>query len=173
MDFLVYLLMPLKILLIFIYDGNKPLNTHKTWFSKSCENKRKKFDKAIEKYNKNKNYNTRRNMKIYAKEYKRTMQENYRKFNDRFANELRQMSKFDSRKFLNILNRYSESRTDSKAISIEDLYDFFKATNSFDEIDECGENENVIFCMNDGISKELNESITEDEIRNIVKKIIK
>jgi hypothetical protein len=83
------------------------------------------------------------------------------------------MSKFDSRKFLNILNRYSESRTDSKAISIEDLYDFFKATNSFDEIDECGENENVIFCMNDGISKELNESITEDEIRNIVKKIIK
>jgi transcription elongation factor GreA-like protein len=65
-------------------------------------------------------------------------------------------------------NIYSESRTDSKAISIEDLYDFFKATNSFDEIDECGENENVIFCMNDGISKELNESITEDEIRNIV-----
>jgi hypothetical protein len=71
--------------------------------------------------------------------------------------------KSDCRKFLNILNRYSESRTDSKAISIEDLYDFFKATNSFDEIDECGENENVIFCMNDGISKELNESITEDD----------
>jgi replication-associated recombination protein RarA len=88
------------------------------------------------------------------------MQENYRKFNDRFANELRQMSKFDCRKFLNILNRYSESRTDSKAISIEDLYDFFKATNSFDEIDECGENENVIFCMNDDISKELTKSIT-------------
>jgi replication-associated recombination protein RarA len=95
------------------------------------------------------------------------MQENYRKFNDRFANELRQMSKFDSRKFLNILNRYSESRTDSKAISIEDLYDLFKATNSFDEIDECGENENENFCMNDGISKELNESITEDEIKRL------
>jgi hypothetical protein len=47
------------------------------------------------------------------------------------------------------LNRYNESRTDSKAISIEVLYNFFKATNSFDEIDECGENENVIFCMND------------------------
>jgi replication-associated recombination protein RarA len=59
------------------------------------------------------------------------MQESYRKFNDSFANELRQMSKSDSRKFLNILNRYSESRTDSKAISIEDLYDCFKATNSF------------------------------------------
>ena len=58
-------------------------------------------------------------------------------------------------------------------IPIEDLYDFFKATNSFDEIDECGENENVICCMNDGISNELNGSITEDEIRNIVKKIIK
>ena len=152
-------------------DGNKLLNTHKTWFSKTCENKRKKCHKARAKYNKNKNYNTRRNMKIYAEEYKRTMQENYRKFNDRFANELRQMSKSDSRKFLNILNRYSESRTDSKAISIEDLYDCFKATNSFDEIDECGENANVIFCMNDGISKELNESITEDEIRNIVNKL--
>jgi replication-associated recombination protein RarA len=101
------------------------------------------------------------------------MQESYRKFNDSFANELRQTSKSDSRKYLNILNRYSESRTDSKAISIEDLYDFFKAKNSFDEIDECGENENAFFCMNDGISKELNESITEDEIRNIVKKIIK
>jgi len=71
---------------------------------------------------------------------------------------------------LNILNRYSESRTDSKAISIENLYDYFKATHYFDEFDECGENENVIFCMNDSISKELNESITEDEIRNIVKK---
>jgi hypothetical protein len=47
----------------------------------------------------------------------------------------------------------------------------FNATNSFDEIDECGENENVIFCMNDGISKELNESITEDEIINIVKNV--
>lgn len=46
---------------------------------------------------------------------------------------------------------------------------FLKAMHSFDEIDECGENENVIFCMNDGISKELNKSITEDEIRNIVK----
>jgi hypothetical protein len=45
---------------------------------------------------------------------------------------------------LNILNRYSESRTDSKAISIEDLYDFFKATHSFDEIDECGENKNAV-----------------------------
>ena len=110
-------------------------------------------------------------MKIYAKEYKRSMQEGYRKFNDSFANELRQTSKSDSRKFWNILNRYSESRTDTKAISIEDLYDFFRATNSFDEIDECRENENVIFCMNDGISKELNESITEDEIRNIVKNL--
>ena len=60
-------------------DRNKPLNTHKTWFSKTCENKRKKFDKARAKFNKNKNYNTRRNMKIYAKEYKRTMQECYRK----------------------------------------------------------------------------------------------
>jgi hypothetical protein len=43
------------------------------------------------------------------------------------------------------LNRYIESRNDSKAISIEDLYDFFKDTNSCDEIDECGENENVFF----------------------------
>ena len=84
-------------------------------------------------------------MKLYAKEYKRTMQESNRKFNDSFANELRQTSKSDSRKFWNILNRYNESRTDSKAISIEVLYKFFKATNSFDEIDECGENENVIF----------------------------
>jgi hypothetical protein len=67
------------------------------------------------------------------------------------------------------LNRYIESRNDSKAISIEDLYDFFKDTNACDEIDECGENENVFFCMNDGISKELNESITEDVIRNIVR----
>jgi len=69
------------------------------------------------------------------------------------------------------LNRYSESRTDSTAISIKDLYDYFKATNYFDEIDECGDNENIIFCMNDGISKELNESITEDEIMNIVKNL--
>ena len=128
-------------------EGNKPLNTHvhTTWFSKTCENKRNKFHKTRAKYNKNKNYNTRRNMKIYAKEYKRTMQESNRKFNDSFANELRQTSKSDSRKFWNILNRYNESRTDSKAISIEVLYKFFKATNSFDEIDECGENENVIF----------------------------
>ena len=104
-------------------------------------------------------------MKIYAKEYKRTMQEGNRKCNHSFANEKRQTSKSDSREFW---NRYSESRTDSKAILIEDLYDFFKATNSFDEIDECEENTNVFFCMKDGISKELNESITEDEIRNIV-----
>ena len=41
-------------------------------------------------------------MKIYAKEYKRTMQESYRKFNDSFANELRQTSKSDSRKLWNI-----------------------------------------------------------------------
>jgi replication-associated recombination protein RarA len=73
-------------------------------------------------------------MKIYAEEYKRTMQENYRKFNDRFANELRQMSKFDSRKFLNILNRYSESRTDSKAISIEDLYGLINTKSIFSGI---------------------------------------
>ena len=65
---------------------------------------------------------------------------------------------------MEILNRYSEFRTDAKAISIEDLYDFFKATHSFDEIDECGENGNVIFCMNDGISKELKESIIEDKL---------
>jgi hypothetical protein len=104
-------------------------------------------------------------MKIYAKEYKRTMQEGNSKFNDSFANEQRQTSKSDAREFW---NRYSESRTDSKAISIEDLYDFFIVTNSFDEIDECGENKNVFFCMNDGISKVLNEFITEDEIRNIV-----
>ena len=104
-------------------------------------------------------------MKIYAKEYKRTMQEGNSKFNDSFANEQRQTSKSDAREFW---NRYSESRTDSKAISIEDLYDFFIVTNSFDEIDECGENTNVFFCMNDGISKVLNECITEDEIRNIL-----
>jgi replication-associated recombination protein RarA len=82
------------------------------------------------------------------------MQESYRKINESFANELRQTSKSDSRILWNILNRYSESRTDSKVISIEDLYDFIKATHSVDEIDECGGNGNVIFCMNDDISKE-------------------
>ena len=35
-------------------DGKKLLNTHKTWFSKTCENKRKKVHKARAKYNKNK-----------------------------------------------------------------------------------------------------------------------
>ena len=35
-------------------EGNKPLNTHKTWFSKTCENKRNQFHKTRAKYNKNK-----------------------------------------------------------------------------------------------------------------------
>jgi hypothetical protein len=95
-----------------------------------------------------------------------------KKINDSFANELRQTSKSDSRKFWNILNRYSECiELIQKLFQLKISMIFFNATNSFDEIDECGENENVIFCMNDGISKELNESITEDEIINIVKNV--
>ena len=43
-------------------------------------------------------------MKIYPKEYKRTMQESNSKFNDRFANEQRQTSTSDSREYW---NRYS------------------------------------------------------------------
>ena len=80
-----------------------------------------------------------------------------------------QTSKSDSRKFWNILNIVSPKLI-QKLFQLK-IFMIFKATNSFDEFDECGENENVIFCMNDGISKELNESITEDEIGNIVKNL--
>ena len=107
-----------------------------------------------------------------AKDYKKTLHDSYNKFKENFNKELRNTSKFDSRKFWNILNKYSGvDKSKSNPISLDELYQFFKNVNSGAAVDDDEDFADVDISINESILEQLNENITESEIRKVVKNL--
>ena len=113
-------------------------------------------------------------MKTASEEYKNELTKKFQNFQTRFENGLRNTSTTDPKKFQSILNRIDRS-SEKKEIAIDNLYEYFKDLNNYNDIDD--ESEFDITYDNDFINSSidgnadhiLNSAITEDEIRIAIK----
>ena len=109
-------------------------------------------------------------MKTASKEYKNELTKYFQNYQTRFENGLRNTSKTDPKQFWSIPNRIDRS-SEKEKISIDNLYEYFKDLNNYNDIDD--ESEFDITYDNDFINSSiagnaddiLNSAITEDEIR--------
>ena len=154
-----------------LYKKNRNVK-QKPWFNKKCEKNRKIFHKAKAKYNRVKNAETRKSLKLKAKNYRKSLNLSYAKYKENFSNELRSASKYDSRKFWNILNKYSDSnRSKIPDVPLDEFYEFFKSINSYEEELEVADVPDPDIVVNNSLFEQLNDSISEEEIRKVVKKL--
>ena len=113
-------------------------------------------------------------MKTVSEENKNELTKKFQNFQTRFENGLRNTSTTDPKKFWSILNRIDRS-SEKKEIAIDNLYEYFKDLNNYNDIDN--ESEFDITYDNDFKNSSidgdadhiLNSAITEDEIRIPIK----
>ena len=74
-------------------------------------------------------------MKTVSEEYKNELTKKFQNFQTRFENGLRNTSKTDSKKFWSIPNRIDRS-SEKGEISIDNLYEYFKDLNNYNDIDD-------------------------------------
>lgn len=142
----------------------------KPWFNRKCSISRKKFHKARKRYSFLKNAENRRKMRLASKEHKTTLNNAFVNYQQRAADELRKMSKKDTKglwKILNKLNR-NHKQGDNDGISLQALYDHFKALNERGETEDDQEPDFNFDNISDEIELFLNGPIIEEEIKKVV-----
>ena len=144
----------------------------KPWFTKNCENARKKFHKARKQYNLHKNDVTKTHLLNCSKQYKQTTKKAYDDYQFKLESKIRETSKTNGKEFWKILNSFNKcSKDDSNNISLESLYNHFKELNT--NVDR---NDDIVIDIDfNNLSPEmdelLNSSISADEIRGVVHKL--
>ena len=143
----------------------------KPWFNAKCAMSRKKFHKARKRYSFLKNDENRRMMTLASKEYKVTLNKAFGDFQHKTENELRIASRKDMKGLWKILNSINAKVKKDNDISLQALYDHFQRLNKND----LSENEDEPILdftdISDDVDALLNGPISEDEIRDAVKKM--
>ncbi|OWF46235.1 RNA-directed DNA polymerase from mobile element jockey [Mizuhopecten yessoensis] len=136
---------------------------NKPWFNRECHLNRVEFNKAKALFHKVNNPINKTNLNRASKVYRKTLNKNYRNYQEKLSSELRNTARMDSKKFWNILNKCDGSVKKGNAdICITELYEYFKDLNKsvYDDDDFELENpDNSIF------DDYLNGEITTDEIK--------
>ncbi|CAG2190028.1 unnamed protein product [Mytilus edulis] len=103
----------------------------KPWFNRKCSMSRKKFHKARKRYSFLKNAENRSKMRQASKEHKITLNKAFANYQQRAADELRNISKKDTKALWKILNNLNDSKKkdNNDDISLKALYDHFKILN--------------------------------------------
>ncbi|CAC5426463.1 unnamed protein product [Mytilus coruscus] len=103
----------------------------KPWFNRKCSMSRKKFHKARKRYSFLKNAENRRKMRQASKEHKITLNKSFANCQQKAADELRSISKKDTKALWKILNNLNSSKKkdSNDDISLKALYDHFKILN--------------------------------------------
>ncbi|KAK3087275.1 hypothetical protein FSP39_003953 [Pinctada imbricata] len=78
------------------------------WFTKLCDEKRKKFHNAKKKYNKDKSSANRESLRFARKSYKKELSRSFANHQLNLEKELRQTSRNNTKEFWNILNKFSK-----------------------------------------------------------------
>ena len=106
-----------------------------------------------------------------AKEFRKTLHTNYKKHQEKCANELRSLSKNNTKGFWNTLHKFSNRKKENPSVDIDTFYEYFKNLNEGDENMECNDDDidiNVV-CNNPLYDEILNGEITELEIVEAIK----
>ena len=82
----------------------------KPWFNKKCADSRNKFHKARKRYSFLKNVENRKLMRESSKNYKTTLYNEYIIYQQKFADDLRKISKTDSKSIWKILNSIRDEK---------------------------------------------------------------
>ncbi|XP_071139805.1 uncharacterized protein [Mytilus edulis] len=149
----------------------KKRKVKKPWFNRECAEKRKLYHRA-------KNYNWRvktaeskTNLTVCSKEYKKVLCNQYRLYNKNFIKKLKNLRQNDCKSYWNLLNRACSSQTKQNIVnkvSLDCFYNHFKKLNSAqDENDDTFENIDVDNITS--LNTEVNRAISENEVRQAIK----
>ena len=142
----------------------------KPWFDDNCKKKRANFHKARKVYNLFKNDINRDQFNKTSREFKRALNNGFMNYQNKIAKDIREASKNDKNFFWQIINRCSEKRKTDLDISLEELYNYFKETNSYEGNDaEHVPNANDINL--DVRNEILDAPITAREIESVIAKL--
>ena len=139
----------------------------KPWFNRKCSMSRKKFHKARKRYSFLKNAENRSKMRQASKEHKITLNKSFANYQQRAADELRNISKKDTKALWKILNNLNDSKKkdNNDDISLKALYDHFKILNETVETENDFEQDLEFDTLSDDVELFLNSPVTEDEIK--------
>ena len=141
----------------------------KPWFNRKCALDRKKFHKARKRYSFLKNDENRKRLRLASRDYKFTLNKAYSDYQFKAANELRKMSKYDSKSLWKILNKLNDRKnSDDTDISLQALYDHFKLLNTNMNEDDDQVPEFDYDDIPNDVDDFLNGPVTESEIKHVV-----
>ena len=163
--------------LVLIKKNTKPkAGSDKPWFNYDCKVKRDAFHKARSKYTKSKNIENKNFMNKSAKEYRKVLNLSFKAHTEKCSDELRSLSKSDTKGFWKILHKFSRKQKTNPDIDIDTFFEYFKNLNAGD-IDMSQNNESMNdfdvndICDNPVYDEILNGVITELEIREAIQKL--
>ena len=137
-------------------DDSKP------WFDHFFSKNRKKIHKARKRYSFLKNAENRRKMRFASKEYKVSLNRAFTEYQQKAAEELRNVSKKDTKVLWKILNKFNNknNKENQNDISLQTLFEHFKKLNENDSDDDVEPDFNFDNIDND-VDQFLNSPITE------------
>lgn len=104
------------------------------------------------------------NLKMYGKEYKKTLDKSIKDYNNSISDKLKELHKGKPKEYWDILN--STNKKDKTSVNIDLMFEFMKKTN-----EGTVEDQEIDININLDNDTLLNQSITCEEIRNAVKKL--
>ncbi|CAG2203094.1 unnamed protein product [Mytilus edulis] len=109
-------------------------------------------------------------MRQASKEHKITLNKAFANYQQRAADELRNISKKDTKALWKILNNLNDSKKkdNNDDISLKALYDHFKILNETVETENDFEQDLEFDTLSDDVELFLNSPVTEDEIKKVV-----
>ena len=149
------------------------LNTsgnYKPWFNKECREKRGKFQRARNLYHRVKSDANKAYMNEFAKEYRRALNCNFQKYREKCSNEIRALSKNDTKGFWKTIKKYCINRKDNCSIDTDTFFEYFKSQNSVEDDDSVDLDINEL-CDNPVCNEIMNGVITEQEVIDALKNL--
>ena len=110
-------------------------------------------------------------MRLACKEYKASLNRAFTEYQQKAAEELRNVSKKDTKELWKILNQFNNknNKENQNDISLQALFEHFKKLNENDSDDDVDPDFNFDHIDKD-VDQFLNSPITEKEIKNVVLK---
>ena len=154
----------------FHYDSHKKFEP---WFTKKCFDKRKAFHKARRKYSWVKNAENKANLKSASRLYKTELNKGFSEYSFQMERELRNTSKFNSKKFWNIINKFSGRGKQERKVSLHNLFDYFRNLNQNEDANDDNSDIDIDFndIQDEYIQNIMNGSITENEVIDAIKNL--
>ena len=147
--------------------GNKPVKCSKKYFNNDCYTKRKAYRKAKKYFYRVRSSENYNNMVVKSKEYKKTLNKQFKEYQKSFIDKLRGLRTTDPKAYWSLLNRdSSNSKTVVQKVALNVFHDHFKDLNNVQS--------DVDITLPDDISEYntvINESISEKEIVDAIKSL--